>query len=93
LGQEPKNKMPNDEFSTGLVKLLCAETWFLCQMTASREMYGKSYFALGVAEKQAVDQTVLNTVGAIQSSITPEWLGVSSPKTKGFHSPEVPDAS
>jgi hypothetical protein len=81
--------MPKDLFFEALVKLLCAETWCSCQMTASREMFGKSYFSLGVAEKQAVDQIVLNTIGAIQNSITPEWLGVSSPGPKGFQAPDV----
>ena len=79
--------MALDLLEQTLLKLLCAESYFLCQMNASREMYGKSYFSLGFAEKQAVDQTVLGSVGAILSQITPEWLGVSDPRQRGFQVP------
>jgi hypothetical protein len=81
--------MTNQPYHEALVKLLCAESYFLCQMNASRELYGKSYFALGSMEKQAVDQIVLNSVGAILSQITPQWLGVADPTPKGFHTPET----
>ena len=37
-------------------------------------MFGKSYSALGVGEKIAVDQAVLNLVGANYQAITPELL-------------------
>lgn len=79
--------MPLDIFDQGLLKLLCAETYFSCQMTASREMYAKSYFALGAMEKQAVDQTVLASIGTILTQITPQWLGVADPKQAGFQGP------
>ena len=81
--------MALDPYEQTLLKLLCAETYFSCQMTASREMYAKSYFSLGVAEKQAVDQTVLGSIGAILSQITPEWLGVADPKQRGFQPPNL----
>jgi hypothetical protein len=83
----------DEDFSLALTKLLCAETFFLCSLTASREMYGKGYFALGSGEKQAVDQAVLSAVGANLNSITPQWLGVADPKKTGFQSPQSPDPS
>lgn len=83
--------MAEEEFSTALSRLLCAETWFLCSLTASREMYGKSYFSLGVAEKQAVDGAVLSAIGSNLSSLTPEWLGVVAPKKTGFRPEKTAD--
>lgn len=82
-----------DVFSQNLLKLLCAETYFLASMTASREMYGKSYFSLGVAEKQAVDQMVLNSIGGNFQSLTPEWFGSQPQGQTGFHPPDNPPAS
>ena len=80
--------MAKDNFDTNLLRLLCAETFFLCSMTASQGMYGKSYFSLGVAEKQAVDQTVLNSIIGNFQSLTPEWFGVpKADQPTGFHRP------
>ena len=43
-------------------------------MTAAREMFGKSYFSLGVPEKVAVDQAVLGFVSSNYQVLTPEFL-------------------
>jgi hypothetical protein len=43
-------------------------------MTAGREMFGKSYFSLGPAEKGAVDQTVNGIAAGNFQAITPEFL-------------------
>lgn len=64
-----------NEHATNVLRLLCAETYFLCGMIASREMYGKSYFSLGVGEKTAVDNAVSSTVFANLASITPALFG------------------
>jgi len=50
--------MPEEKFETNLLKLIAAQVYFLVGMFASREMYGKSYFSLGVGEKAALDQAV-----------------------------------
>ncbi len=62
-------------YETKLLRLVAAETFFLCSMTASREMFGKSYFALGVAERQTVDQSVLNQIGGNFQALTLAWFG------------------
>lgn len=80
---------PKDEqFAQNLLRLLCAETFFLASMTAAREMYGKSYFSLGVAEKQAVDQMVLSSISGNFQSLTPEWFGGPTQGQTGFHRPD-----
>ena len=72
--------MTDEKFQLNLLRLVAAETFFLCSLNASREMYGKSYFSLGVAEKQAVDQQVLSQIGGNFQSLTPEWF---APQTEG----------
>src|SRR6185437_805643 len=66
--------MATDEFQLNLMRLFCAELYFLLGMNAAREMYGKSYFALGLGEKAAVDQAVFGTVANTYQSLTPEFL-------------------
>jgi len=66
--------MPDDTFQVNLSRLIAAQLFFLLRMTASREMYGKSYFALGHGEKTALDQTVLTFVGKNFQGLTPEFL-------------------
>jgi hypothetical protein len=66
--------MPEEKFETNLLKVIAAELYYLLGLQAAREMYGKSYFSLGVGEKAAVDQAVLGAVGGNYNSITPEFL-------------------
>ena len=64
--------MAQETFSENLMRAAVAELQFLAGMTAAREMFGKSYFALGRGEKAAVDQAVLAAVGSNYAVITPE---------------------
>lgn len=83
----------DEQFNQNLLRLLCAENFFLASMTAAHEMYGKSYFSLGVAEKQALDQIVLNSIGGNYQSLTPEWFGAPTQGPTGFQPPDNPPAS
>ena len=56
--------MADENFSDNLLRAIAAELHFLTGMTAAREMYSKSYFALGVSEKATVDQMVLGMVAS-----------------------------
>ena len=77
--------MIEEEFHANLLKSIAASLFFLVGMTASREMYGKSYFSLGNAEKAALDQVVLGFVGYNFQSLTPEALrGRASQQPVGF---------
>lgn len=78
----------DEQFTQNLLRLACASNYFLALLSASREMYGKSYFSLGVAEKQALDQTVLNSIGGNYQSITPEWLAGPTQGQTGFQPPQ-----
>jgi hypothetical protein len=79
-----------ETFDTHLTKLIAAELYFLLGMHAARELLGKSYFALGPAERIAVDQTVVAHVMANFAAITPQVLKVPpSPQAAGFQVPPV----
>jgi hypothetical protein len=60
-------------------------------MHAAREMYGKSYFALGLAEKQAIDQMVLNQISGNYHTLTPEWFQPPPANQKAGFQPIGPD--
>jgi hypothetical protein len=81
--------MAEETFSENLLRAIAAELHLLCGMTAAREMYGKSYFSLGVAEKAVVDQTVTTMVaGNYQNVMTPEGLrSQTTTQPMGFRAP------
>jgi hypothetical protein len=83
----------DEQYSQNLLKLLCAEGFFLASMTAAHEMYGKSYFSLGVSEKQVLDQAVLNSIGGNFQPLTPEWFGAPTQGPTGFQPPDNQPAS
>lgn len=68
-------EVAKNDYEADMLRLICAETFFLASMTASREIYERSCFSLGQAEKQAIDQAVLNSISGNYSVLTPEWLG------------------
>lgn len=77
------------EFPTNLLRLLCGQLWSLLSLTASRELFSKSYYALSAQEKQAVDQVVLNQIGANYAGMTPEYLKGSEAKNAAGFQTEV----
>jgi hypothetical protein len=80
--------MAEENFNDNLLRMVAAEFHLLNALTASREMFGKGYFALGVAEKAAVDQTVFANVAANYQALTPEFLaGQKAPEPMGFRAP------
>jgi hypothetical protein len=66
--------MAEEKFSDNLLRAIAAELHFLSGMTAAREMFGKSYFSLGIGEKGAVDQAVFGMVAANFQTLTAESL-------------------
>ena len=79
-----------DDFSVNLLKTIAAQMFYLCGLQTAREMYGKSYFSLGIGEKTAVDQAVLAMVGGNFQSLTPEALQAQKPQAPaGFQAQSV----
>jgi len=77
--------MAEELFSDNLLRAIYAHLHFQSGMLAAREMFGKSYFALGALEKATVDQAVLGMVSANYQHTTPEALaGHISREPMGF---------
>jgi hypothetical protein len=77
--------MSNEQFGVNLLRAVVAQMHTLNLQTAAREMFGKSYFSLGIGDKMAVDQVVIAVVAANFAAVTPEWLaGPPPPQPVGF---------
>lgn len=78
----------HDNREIDLMRLLIAEIWFGVSMKAARELYGRSYFSLGMIEKSALDQTVASLVAthycALTASLSPQ-PAISQSRPAGFH--------
>lgn len=88
--------MADQDFALNLMKMLASEMHFQNTMLASREMFGRGYFSLGMAEKIAVDQAVIGHVGSYYRDITPEILADTTarqPMGFGTHKPESTPSS
>ncbi len=67
-----------------LLRLLVAEIWFALSMKASRELYGRSYFSLGMGERFALDNTVASMVGANYFALMPGMQKTEPKRIAGF---------
>jgi hypothetical protein len=80
--------MAEEDFNTNLMRMIAGQLHCLLAMTAAREMFGKSYFSLGLAEKGAVDQTVNGIAAGNFQAITPAFLtGQQAQQPVGFGIP------
>ena len=74
-----------EKFNDNLLRMIGGQLYFQNCMTAAREMFGKSYFSLGVGEKAAVDQAVWAGTAEYYRMITPEFLeGQKTSRPMGF---------
>ena len=81
--------MGDENFPVNLMRMIAAEMHFQTALLTSREMFGRSYFSLGQAEKIAVDQAVNGFVGSNYRDITAEFLaGQESRQPVGFGIPK-----
>jgi hypothetical protein len=79
-----------EEFVTNLMRVLAAQLHFQSALLASREMFGRSYFSLGISEKVAVDQAVVGFVGSNYQTLTPELLAAQQAQQPvGFRAPSA----
>jgi hypothetical protein len=80
--------MADKTFDQNLLRMIAATQYLNAGLTVAREMFGKSYFSLGVSEKVAVDQAVFQMVAANYQMINPEWLaGQQAQQPVGFRAP------
>jgi hypothetical protein len=84
--------MFEDNFETNLLRMIAAQMQYLVFVAAAQDMYGKSYFSLGVAERAALDQAVFAQVASNFQGVTPEFVSTRTAKaTAGFQA-QVPQA-
>jgi hypothetical protein len=76
--------MGQENFEVDLLRFLVAELWFAISMKAARELFGRSYFALGLGERAALDHMLAVTVGATYLQITPALLRPELMRVTGF---------
>jgi len=76
--------MGHQNLEVDLLRLLVAEVWLAISMKASHELYGRSYFSLGVGERVALDHMLAAMVGATYSDITPALLRPQPRRIAGF---------
>jgi hypothetical protein len=61
--------MATDTSDTKFLRLIAAQLGFSTAMQTAREMFGKSYFACGAAEKATVDQTAFQAIAQIYQAL------------------------
>jgi len=84
----------SDTFDTNLFRLTAAAASTLVTLAVARELFGKSYFALGIAERAIVDRNAFEIVAAQYQSMTPERFGGTPSGTMGFQPPpQIPPTS
>ena len=66
--------MPDEIFADNLLRMIAATLYNLLALQSAREMFGKSYYSLGVAERSTVDAAILQGVAGNYQTITPELL-------------------
>lgn len=77
--------MAKNSFNDDLLRMIAAQLWFQTGMQTARELFGKSYFSLGLAEKTTVDQTVFAHMSGNFQTITSEFLqGQGTQQPMGF---------
>ena len=82
--------MPEEKFDTNLLRMIAAELHLLSGLHVARDLFGKSYFALGTGEKIAVDQAVVGMLGANYQWITADMLKAPTPKLADLPVPPKP---
>ena len=80
--------MTDEDFLTNIARMIAAELYGMLNLQTAREMFGRSYFSLGVAEKAVVDQTCFSGLAANYQALTPENLKKQTvPGQAGFQVP------
>jgi hypothetical protein len=72
------------DYAENLLRYCAANLQFQSAMQAAHQMYGKSYFALGVGEKLAVDQAVQSFLASNFQGMIPEYFAGKQGPAVGF---------
>lgn len=81
---------PVDSFELSVQKLIAASAYSSFVLQVARELFGQSYFALGVEARAAVDQAALRMVMPNVAGITPALFVNPTPSNPaGFQTPPL----
>ncbi len=64
----------NEQYVEDLLRFVAATLWGIYTLQASREIFGKEYTQLGVAEKRVLDSPVPGQIGSNMLMLTPDIL-------------------
>ena len=64
----------NDQYVEDLLRFVAGTLWGIYTLQLSREMFGKGYTQLGIAEKGVVDSLVPGQIGNNMMMLTPDTL-------------------
>lgn len=81
--------MSEADYATNLLRSILANLYLQTAMQVSREMFQKSYFALGMAEKSAVDAATFQNVAGNYNALTPDFYGQPDRQPAGFGIPKA----
>ena len=84
----------NEQYVEDLLRFVAATLWGIYTLQASREIFGKEYTQLGVAEKGVLDSPVPGQIRSNMLMLTPDILEKLRPaagRPVGFQPP--PNAS
>jgi hypothetical protein len=70
----------NERYPVNLLRMVAAELHLQNLLVASRDMFGRGYFSLGVGERAALDQAVLGHIAGLYHPISPEFLEAQQAK-------------
>jgi hypothetical protein len=79
-----------EDFLTNVARMIAGTLYLSVSMQAAREMYGKSYFALGVVEQTSLHQLVFAQVSANYAAVTPENLAKKQAQQPAGFQTETP---
>ena len=64
----------DEKFAVNLLRMIAAELHLQSVIAASRAMFGREFFSLGVGERATLDQSVMGHLAGYYHPITPEFL-------------------
>lgn len=81
---------PTEPSEVNLLKVIAASSYASLNLSVAREMFGKSYFALGQLEKTAAEQAAWGMLSGNFAQLTPELFATQLRPQVGFQAPPNP---
>lgn len=77
--------MASDDYQANLARISAAALHSVVVLLIAKEMFGKGLFALGVGEREIVEQAAFQLIGGYHQGLSPEKLQAGAPgRPMGF---------